>query len=85
MAVAESSRLAGALKKEGVPVKKLVLNQVVPLEAKQKFLELKIKDQEHAFDIYKSVRGVVDNHSCSLINSLLASLPPEAKVSSLFP
>ena len=41
---------------EHVPVKRIVLNQLVPPEAKAKFLELRVRDQQKAFDMYKNVR-----------------------------
>ena len=48
MAVAESGRLAKALRKEGVPVKTIVINQVLQPEAGPGFLAARRRDQQRA-------------------------------------
>ncbi|CAG9465867.1 unnamed protein product [Pedinophyceae sp. YPF-701] len=53
MAAAESARLATALKAEGVPVRRVVVNQQVPLSATDKFLNMRIKDQAHALGVFR--------------------------------
>jgi len=55
MAVSESSRLRASLKKENVPVKRLVVNQVLPPSASDcKFCAMKRKDQTRALDMIRS-------------------------------
>lgn len=55
MAVSESSRLRASLKKEKVPVKRLVVNQVLPPSASDcKFCAMKRKDQTRALDTIRS-------------------------------
>ncbi|RWR91619.1 Arsenical pump ATPase [Cinnamomum micranthum f. kanehirae] len=55
MAINESSRLSASLKKEHVPVKRLIVNQVLPPSASDcKFCAMKRKDQMRALDIIKS-------------------------------
>ncbi|KAG5533184.1 hypothetical protein RHGRI_027411 [Rhododendron griersonianum] len=55
MAVSESSRLRASLKKENVPVKKLVVNQVLPPSSSDcKFCAMKRKDQTRALDMIRS-------------------------------
>ncbi|KAG6665622.1 ATPase GET3B isoform X2 [Carya illinoinensis] len=52
MAVSESSRLHASLKKENVPVKRLIVNQILPPSASDcKFCAMKRKDQMRALDI----------------------------------
>ncbi|XP_042414084.1 ATPase GET3B-like [Zingiber officinale] len=52
MAVSESSRLRASLKKENVPVKRLVVNQVLPPSAVDcKFCAMKRKDQMRALEM----------------------------------
>lgn len=52
MAVSESSRLCASLKKEKVPVRKLIVNQVLPpSQSDCKFCAVKRKDQMRAFDM----------------------------------
>ncbi|KAJ3694956.1 hypothetical protein LUZ60_000333 [Juncus effusus] len=52
MAVSESSRLCTSLKKESVPVKRLIVNQVLPPSASDcKFCAMKRKDQMRALDM----------------------------------
>lgn len=50
MATAESARLAGALRKEGVPVDTIVINQVLDSGVKEQFLDTKRKDQQRAME-----------------------------------
>ncbi|XP_051119858.1 ATPase GET3B-like [Andrographis paniculata] len=52
MAISESSRLCASLRKESVPVKKLVVNQVLPASASDcKFCAMKRKDQLKALSM----------------------------------
>ncbi|XAR59722.1 Arsenite-transporting ATPase [Bertholletia excelsa] len=52
MAVKESSRLCASLKKENVPVQRLIINQVLPPSASDcKFCAMKRKDQKRALDM----------------------------------
>ncbi|KAK7343864.1 hypothetical protein VNO77_12947 [Canavalia gladiata] len=63
MAVSESSRLSASLKKENVPVKRLIVNQILPPSASDcKFCAMKRKDQMRALDIIQS-----DPELCSLL------------------
>ncbi|KAG9136625.1 hypothetical protein Leryth_020281 [Lithospermum erythrorhizon] len=51
MAINESSRLCASLKKENVPVKRLIVNQVLPPSVSDcKFCAMKIKDQRRALN-----------------------------------
>ncbi|KAK4761242.1 hypothetical protein SAY87_006135 [Trapa incisa] len=55
MAVSESSRLHASLKKEHVPVKRLIVNQVLPPSASDcKFCAMKRKDQMRALEIIQN-------------------------------
>ncbi|XP_042034091.1 ATPase GET3B-like [Salvia splendens] len=55
MAINESSRLTASLKKESVPVKRLVVNQVLPPSASDcKFCAMKRKDQTRALSMIES-------------------------------
>ncbi|KAJ0988300.1 hypothetical protein J5N97_006656 [Dioscorea zingiberensis] len=55
MAVNESSRLHASLKKENVPVKRLVVNQVLPPSSSDcKFCAMKRKDQMRALDLIQN-------------------------------
>ncbi|KAJ6801719.1 ATPase GET3-like isoform X1 [Iris pallida] len=55
MAVSESSRLCASLKKENVPVRRLIVNQVLPPSASDcKFCAMKRKDQTRALDSIRS-------------------------------
>ncbi|XP_040368329.1 ATPase GET3B isoform X2 [Rosa chinensis] len=55
MAVSESSRLHASLKKETVPVKRLIVNQILPPSASDcKFCSIKRKDQMRALDMIRS-------------------------------
>nr|XP_017231036.1 PREDICTED: ATPase GET3-like [Daucus carota subsp. sativus] len=55
MAINESSRLRSSLKKENVPVKRLVVNQVLPPSASDcKFCAMKRKDQTRALDLIET-------------------------------
>ncbi|XWS66177.1 hypothetical protein CRYUN_Cryun05aG0177600 [Craigia yunnanensis] len=52
MAVSESSRLRASLKKENVPVRRLIVNQILPPSASDcKFCAVKRKDQMRALDM----------------------------------
>ncbi|CAM6083865.1 unnamed protein product [Calypogeia fissa] len=54
MAVSESSRLRESLRKEGVPVKRLIVNQILPPSSSDcKFCAIKRKDQQRAMDIVR--------------------------------
>ncbi|CAL5407357.1 unnamed protein product [Camellia sinensis] len=55
MAISESSRLRASLKKENVPVKRLIVNQVLPPSASDcKFCAMKRKDQMRALDMIQN-------------------------------
>ncbi|XP_044504998.1 ATPase GET3B-like isoform X3 [Mangifera indica] len=55
MAVSESSRLHASLRKEGVPVQRLIVNQVLPPSVSDcKFCAMKRKDQMRALDIVRA-------------------------------
>ncbi|KAJ6311505.1 hypothetical protein OIU77_013295 [Salix suchowensis] len=55
MAINESSRLRASLKKENVPVKRLVVNQILPPSATDcKFCAMKRKDQSRALDLIQN-------------------------------
>lgn len=55
MAISESSRLCASLKKESVPVKRLIVNQVLPPSASDcKFCSMKRKDQLRSLDMIQS-------------------------------
>ncbi|KAJ4725073.1 ATPase [Melia azedarach] len=55
MAVSESSRLLASLRKESVPVQRLIVNQVLPpLASDCKFCAMKRKDQMRALDVIRS-------------------------------
>ncbi|GMY09252.1 ATPase GET3B-like [Fagus crenata] len=54
MAVSESSRLRASLKKENVPVKRLIVNQILPPSASDcKFCAMKRKDQLRSLDMIR--------------------------------
>jgi arsenite-transporting ATPase len=48
MAASESARLAQALRTESVPVRRIVINQVVQQHATEKFLDMRRRDQQKA-------------------------------------
>lgn len=55
MAISESSRLSASLKKENVPVRRLIVNQILPPSATDcKFCSMKRKDQMRALHIIQS-------------------------------
>ncbi|KAK9796986.1 hypothetical protein WJX73_007189 [Symbiochloris irregularis] len=54
MAAAESARLAKALLHEQVPVKTLVINQIVQDSATQRYLDTRRKDQQRALELLRS-------------------------------
>ncbi|XP_075496145.1 ATPase GET3B-like [Primulina tabacum] len=55
MAISESSRLCASLKKESVPVKRLVVNQILPPSASDcKFCAMKRKDQTRALNVIQN-------------------------------
>ncbi|TKY51615.1 putative arsenical pump-driving ATPase [Spatholobus suberectus] len=55
MAVSESSRLSASLRKENVPVKRLIVNQILPPSPSDcKFCAMKRKDQMRALDIIQN-------------------------------
>ncbi|XP_057530572.1 ATPase GET3B-like [Amaranthus tricolor] len=55
MAINESARLAASLKKENVPVKRLIVNQILPPSASDcKFCAMKRKDQMRALDVIQN-------------------------------
>ncbi|CAL4967050.1 unnamed protein product [Urochloa decumbens] len=55
MAISESSRLHSSLQKESVPVRRLIVNQVLPPSTSDcKFCAIKRKDQTRALDMIRS-------------------------------
>ncbi|KAI3458953.1 hypothetical protein Pfo_015616 [Paulownia fortunei] len=55
MAISESSRLCASLRKESVPVKRLVVNQILPQSASDcKFCAMKRKDQTRALSMIQN-------------------------------
>ncbi|KAK3422288.1 ATPase GET3B [Eucalyptus grandis] len=55
MAISESSRLRASLTKENVPVKRLIVNQILPPSASDcKFCTMKRKDQMRALDMIQN-------------------------------
>jgi len=58
MSVAESKRLCRSLQREGVPVRRLVVNQKIPQGAGAKFVAMKRKDQERALGLFASDPGL---------------------------
>ncbi|KAK3408729.1 ATPase GET3B [Eucalyptus grandis] len=55
MAISESSRLCASLRKESVPVQRLIVNQVLPQTVEEcKFCSVRRKDQLHALDMIKT-------------------------------
>ncbi|XP_008784005.1 ATPase GET3B-like [Phoenix dactylifera] len=55
MAISESSRLCSSLRKENVPVKRLVINQILPPSASDcKFCAMKRKDQMRALEMIQN-------------------------------
>lgn len=61
MAVSESSRLLSALKKESIPVKRLIVNQVLPPSSSDcKFCAIKRKDQLRALDMIQKDPNLSD-------------------------
>ncbi|KAK9815912.1 hypothetical protein WJX72_011818 [[Myrmecia] bisecta] len=58
MAAAESARLAAALRAESVPVRRLMINQVVQPEASQQFLDMRRGDQQRALQRLREDPGL---------------------------
>ncbi|KAL6633552.1 hypothetical protein ACP70R_026223 [Stipagrostis hirtigluma subsp. patula] len=55
MAISESSRLRSSLKKESVPVRRLIVNQILPPSTSDcKFCAIKRKDQTRALDMIRN-------------------------------
>ncbi|KAG2729854.1 hypothetical protein I3843_01G262600 [Carya illinoinensis] len=72
MAVSESSRLHASLKKENVPVKSLIVNQILPPSISDcKFCAMKRKDQLRALDM---IRGDPELSSLTLIQAPLVDV-----------
>ncbi|KAM7267282.1 hypothetical protein ACFE04_009448 [Oxalis oulophora] len=72
MAVSESSRLRASLSKENVPVKRLIVNQILPPSTSDcKFCAMKRKDQMRALDM---VRSDPELASLTLIESPLVDV-----------
>jgi arsenite/tail-anchored protein-transporting ATPase len=51
LGVNESARLATALKKERIPCKRIVVNQIVGPEAGERYLQSRLKEQQKAMDL----------------------------------
>ncbi|KAH7426959.1 hypothetical protein KP509_10G023800 [Ceratopteris richardii] len=63
MAISESGRLHRSLIKEGVPVKRLIVNQILPPSNTDcKFCNIKRKDQQRALNMLKSDPTLKDLH-----------------------
>ncbi|KAG1670431.1 hypothetical protein FOA52_010167 [Chlamydomonas sp. UWO 241] len=60
MAMSESIRLAAALHKEGVPIKSIVVNQVVQQSATEKFLTNRRADQQRALAHLREDAGLAE-------------------------
>jgi arsenite-transporting ATPase len=61
MAVSESTRLLSALKKESIPVKRLIVNQVLPPSSSDcKFCAIKRKDQLRALEMIQKDPNLSD-------------------------
>jgi len=58
MAANESARLAKSLKEEHVPVRKILINQVIPDSATMAFLNTRRKDQEKALAMLAADPGL---------------------------
>ncbi|TYI07705.1 hypothetical protein ES332_A10G244900v1 [Gossypium tomentosum] len=72
MAVSESSRLRASLNKENVPVRRLIVNQILPPSALDcKFCAVKRKDQMRALDM---IRNYPELLSLKLIQSPLVDM-----------
>ncbi|KAE8682052.1 putative Protein white [Hibiscus syriacus] len=72
MAVSESSRLSASLRKENVPVKRLIVNQILPPSNSDcKFCAIRRKDQMRALDM---VRTNPELSSLKLIQSPLVDM-----------
>ncbi|XP_035539123.1 ATPase GET3B-like isoform X1 [Juglans regia] len=72
MAVSESSRLHASLKKENVPVKRLIVNQILPPSTSDcKFCAMKRKDQMRALDI---IQGDPELSHLTLIQAPLVDM-----------
>ncbi|TYJ16074.1 hypothetical protein E1A91_A10G225900v1 [Gossypium mustelinum] len=72
MAVSESSRLRASLNKENVPVRRLIVNQILPPSALDcKFCAVKRKDQMRALDM---IRNDPELSSLKLIQSPLVDM-----------
>ncbi|KAL4289517.1 hypothetical protein GQ457_14G022670 [Hibiscus cannabinus] len=72
MAISESSRLHASLKKENVPVRRLIVNQILPPSASDcKFCAVKRKDQMRALDM---IRNDPELSSLKLIQSPLVDM-----------
>ncbi|ONM40996.1 P-loop containing nucleoside triphosphate hydrolase superfamily protein [Zea mays] len=55
MAISESSRLHSSLQKESVPIRRLIVNQVLPPSTSDcRFCAIKRKDQTHALDMIRT-------------------------------
>jgi arsenite-transporting ATPase len=68
MAAAESARLATTLHQEGVPVKTLVVNQVIQEDATQTYLDTRRKDQQ------KALQRVQDDPNLSSLEIIISPL-----------
>lgn len=71
MATSESSRLAKTLHKEGIPLKRVVVNQTVSEDNAETFYNMKRNDQERSMDI---VRKDTDLNKLTIIQAELLDL-----------
>ncbi|CAH1437909.1 unnamed protein product [Lactuca virosa] len=78
MAVKESSRLHASLKKENVPVNKLIVNQILPPSSTEcKFCSMKRKDQMRAIDMIQKdpELGSLDLIEAPLVDVEIRGIP----------
>ncbi|XP_023753092.1 ATPase GET3B [Lactuca sativa] len=78
MAVKESSRLHASLKKENVPVNKLIVNQILPPSSTEcKFCSMKRKDQMRAIDMIQKdpELGSLDVIEAPLVDVEIRGIP----------
>lgn len=72
MAISESSRLCSSLKKESVPVKRLIVNQLLPPSSSDcKFCAMKRKDQTRSLDM---IQGDPELSSLTVIKAPLVDV-----------
>ena len=58
LGINESARLIRSLRKEGIPCKRIVVNQLIGPETGEVYLKMKLKDQEKALNLIKGDLGL---------------------------